>query len=90
MADGTGAGQLQPALAGSAVVGGDPKQLIAVILHGPAAVLPADRPKYSNIMPAFNLLTDQQVSELTTYIRQRFANGAAPISAAQVAPVRSK
>ncbi|MEO6002174.1 MAG: c-type cytochrome [Opitutus sp.] len=90
MVDGSGAGQLQPALAGSRVVGGDPAQVVAVILHGPAAVLPADRPTYSNIMPAFNLLNDQQISDLATYVRKRFGDGASAVSPPQVAAVRNK
>lgn len=90
MLDGSGAGQLQPALAGSAVVSGDPAQLVAVILRGPAAVLPADRAKYSNIMPAFNLLTDRQIADLATYLRQQFGRGASPLNEAQVAGIRAK
>lgn len=90
MADGSGAGQLQPALAANAVVSGDPAQLINVILHGPAAVLPATRPKYSNIMPAFNLLNDRQIAELATYLRQRFGAGASAVTPGHVAAQRTK
>lgn len=90
MPDGSGAGQLQPALAGDAVVRGDVTQLISVVLRGPAAVLPADRPKYSNIMPAFDLLKDDQIADLLTYLRQDFGKGASAVTAAQVAAVRAK
>ncbi|MDB6115533.1 MAG: cytochrome c class, partial [Lacunisphaera sp.] len=48
MPDGRGVPTMQPALAGSAVVAGDPERLINVILKGPAAVLPPDREKFSN------------------------------------------
>ena len=89
MTDGSGAGQLQPALAGSAVVSGDATKLIAVVLRGPAAVLPADRPKYSNIMPAFDLLPDQQIADLLTYLHKRFGNNASSVTPAQVAAVRA-
>lgn len=90
MIDGSGAGQLQPALVGSAVVAGDANRLIAVVLRGPAAVLPADRPKYENIMPAFDLLPDTQVADLLTYLRQRFGNKASPVTPAQVSSVRDQ
>ena len=90
MADGAGAAPMQPALAGSTVAAGDPQQLIAVVLRGPAAVLPANRPKYQNVMPAFNVLTDEQVSQVLTFVREAFAAHAAPITAAQVATVRAR
>lgn len=88
MADGSGAGQMQPALAGSAVVKGDPTQIIRIVLKGPAAVLPADRPKYSNVMPALSMLTDEQIANVVTYIRQRFGSDSSAITPAQVAAQR--
>lgn len=88
MVDGSGAGQMQPALVGSAVVKGDVTQLIRVMLNGPAAVLPADRPKYANVMPAFSVLSDQQIAEVLTYVRQNFGGGAPAVTPAQVAAQR--
>ena len=88
MADGSGAGQMQPALAGNAVVKGDPSQVIRIVLKGPAAVLPADRPKYSNVMPALSMLTDEQIANVVTYIRQRFGHDASAVTPAQVATQR--
>lgn len=88
MADGSGAGQMQPALAGSAVLKGDATQVIRVVLKGPAAVLPADRPKYANVMPAFSMLTDEQIANVVTYVRQSFGRGATAVTPAQVAAQR--
>jgi len=88
MADGSGAGQMQPALAGSAVVQGDPAQIIRVVLNGPAAVLPADRPKFQNVMPALSMLTDEQIANVLTYVRQNFGRGASAVTPAQVAAQR--
>ena len=42
MPDGKGVSGMQPSLAGSAVVAGDPATLIRVVLDGPAQALPAD------------------------------------------------
>lgn len=89
MPDGVGAGQMQPALAGSSVVRGDPKLLINVVLRGPAAVLPPDRPKYSNVMPMFSTMEDQQIADILTYVRQRFGGGASPVTAAEVSAQRN-
>ena len=88
MVDGSGAGQMQPALVGSAVVKGDATQIIRVVLQGPAAVLPADRAKYSNVMPAFSILTNEQIADVLTYVRKTFGAGSPPITAAQVAAQR--
>jgi glucose/arabinose dehydrogenase/mono/diheme cytochrome c family protein len=88
MRDGSGAGQMQPALAGSAVVKGDPGQIIRVALNGPAAALPADRPKYSNVMPSLSSLTNEQIADVLTYVRRNFGGGASPVTSAQVAAQR--
>jgi glucose/arabinose dehydrogenase/cytochrome c5 len=90
MADGSGVANLQPSLADSAVVRGDPALLIRTILHGPAAVLPADRPKYSNVMPGYaGLLNDVRAADLVTYIRQAFGEGASPVKPDQVKAQRA-
>jgi glucose/arabinose dehydrogenase/cytochrome c5 len=88
MAEGGGVPSIQPALTENSVVRGDPAMLVRVILHGPAAVLPADRPKYSNVMPGFApALNDTQVADLASFLRQAFGGGGA-VTAAQVASLR--
>jgi len=89
MADGSGAGNMQPALKDDAVVSGDVAKLIAVVLKGSAA-LPPDRRKYENIMPAFSTLTNEQIADVLTYVRQNFASGTgtSPVTPAQVAAQR--
>ncbi len=89
MADGSGVPNLQPSLIGNPIVRGDPATLVRVILHGPAAVLPADRPKYSNLMPGFApSLNDTQAADLATFLRQAYADGGADVTPAQVATLR--
>jgi glucose/arabinose dehydrogenase/mono/diheme cytochrome c family protein len=91
MADGSGVPNLQPSLVESAVVRGDPATLVRVILQGPAAVLPADRPKYSNVMPGFGpALNDPQLADLASYLRQAFGGTSDAVNAAQVAAVRKQ
>jgi glucose/arabinose dehydrogenase len=89
MPDGTGVSGMQPSLVGSAVVAGAPATLIRAVLHGPAQVLPADRPKYANLMPPFAAaMNDADVADTLTFVRKAFGKGAAPIGAAQVAAQR--
>jgi glucose/arabinose dehydrogenase/mono/diheme cytochrome c family protein len=89
MPDGSGVSSMHPPLVGSAVVAGDPATLIRVVLHGPAQVLPAGRPKYATVMPPFaTAMTDADIAETLTYTRRVFGKGASPITAVQVAVER--
>ena len=90
MADGSGVANFQPALKGDAIVAGDPDRLIHVVLEGPARVLPADRPHYSNTMPPMIGLTDKQIASVLTYVRQQFGGNTSAILPAQVKAVRSQ
>jgi mono/diheme cytochrome c family protein len=84
MPDGTGAGQLNPALVTSNVVRGDAQRVIDVVLKGPAAVLPADRPKYANQMPPFNILSDDQIADVVSYVRHQFGSGSSTVTPTDV------
>ena len=88
MVDGTGVPNLQPALVADAVVASDPNILIRLVLEGPAKVLPADRPAYSNTMPPFYQLSDQDIADVLTYVRQQYGGKASAIDPNQVAALR--
>jgi glucose/arabinose dehydrogenase/mono/diheme cytochrome c family protein len=90
MPNGSGAPSMQPALAGSTVVAGDATRLINVVLRGPAAVLPPDRQKFSNVMPPFSGLSDSDLASLVNYLRKNFAPGAGGVTVEQVAAQRAK
>jgi mono/diheme cytochrome c family protein len=91
MPNGSGVPGMQPALAGSQVVAGEATRLIAVLLKGPAAVLPADREKFQNTMPAFGAAyNDADLASVINYLRKNFAPGAAEVTPAQVAAERAK
>jgi mono/diheme cytochrome c family protein len=89
---GLGLPNLAPALKDNPIVAGDSGQLIQIVLKGPAAVLPADRPKFgSNTMDSFYYkLDDNQASAILTYVRHEFGKGAAPVPAKDIAAVRAK
>ena len=81
---------MQPALAGSAVVSGDPVRLIDVILRGPAAVLPPGREKFSSIMPPYGTaISDLEVASIINFLRQNFAPAVTAVTAEQVAARRA-
>jgi glucose/arabinose dehydrogenase len=89
MVDGTGVANMQPPLLGSKVVKGDPALVIRAVLRGPNLVLPPDRPKFNNVMPPFNSLTDEQIADVLSYVREVFGGGASAITPAQVAQARA-
>ena len=91
MPNGGGVPSMQPALAGSKIIAGDSTQLINVLLRGPAAVLPAAREKFGNVMPAFgSVLTDDDLAGVINYLRKNFAPARAAVTADEVAAQRAK
>ena len=88
MENGLGVTGLQPALVGSEVLAGDPARLLRMVIDGPAAVLPADRPKFANAMPPMGFLPDAELAAALTYAREHFGNGAKGIDSEQVAAAR--
>jgi glucose/arabinose dehydrogenase/cytochrome c5 len=88
MGDGAGVTGMMPAVAGSAVVSGDPETLVKLIVSGADAALPRSRRAYSNKMPAFPTWPDADVAAVVTYMRRAFGGGAPPVTASQVAAIR--
>lgn len=88
---GGGIARLFPALRGSAVVqSDDPASLLRVILTGARAVATEAAPT-GPAMPGFGWkLTDEQVANLTTYIRNAWGNAASAVSAAEVRGMRGR
>ena len=89
-AEGGGVPDLQPALAGSEIVLGDPAPLIEVILEGSRASALADQAGYANAMAGFAQLSDLKVAAVATHMRTSFGNSAAPISEQEVAAERDR
>lgn len=92
--NGKGIPNLAPALNGNPLIARDPALLVQILLKGPAAVLPADRPRYgSSTMDSFYYkLNDDQIVAILTYIRHTFVKGdkSEPIDPKDVAAVRAK
>ncbi len=89
-ADGGGVPHLNPPLIQTDYVLGDKARVIGVLLNGLDAHEPIDDEVYSNVMPAHDFLSDQQISDVLTFIRNSFENKASAISAAEVAAERAK
>jgi len=89
---GMGLPNMAPALKDNPIIAADSGQLIQIVLKGPAAVLPANRPKFgSNTMDSFYYkLSDDQVAAILTYVRHEFGKGAPAVGVKDVAAVREK
>jgi mono/diheme cytochrome c family protein len=89
-ADGAGVPKLNPPLIKTRWVLGDKKELISVILKGMADPIEIDDEEYHNPMPPLAHLTDQEVADILTYVRNNFENKASAVSPAEVKNVREK
>jgi len=72
-----------------AVVGKDKEKLIRIVLQGMKGVDIDDEP-YNNAMAPHPELTDQQISEVLTYVRNNWSNKASAVTPAEVKAARAK
>ncbi|NIZ03118.1 cytochrome c [Thalassospira lucentensis] len=89
--NGKGADGVFPEIDGNSLVTADtPNGLIDVILNG--AVLPSTEKRPARLaMPDFgHRLSDEEVAELATFVRQGWSNDAPAVTADQVAAIRAK
>jgi len=89
-AGGGGVPGLNPPLKGTSYVTGDTNTLLSIVINGSNEGLVVHGSTYSNAMPAFKALSDKDIAQVTSYIRQSFGNSAEPITALEVSAFRSK
>ncbi|MEJ0056183.1 MAG: cytochrome c [Bacteroidota bacterium] len=89
MADGLGAPPMNPSLSGTSFVKGDKNILIPIVLKGMSNQV-IDGQKYHNVMPPLDFLTDEQVADVLTYVRNSFGNKASLIISDEVKTIRTK
>lgn len=88
--DGKGLQGLNPPLIKTKQVAGAKPQLINIILKGLEEELTIDGETYYNPMPAQPNLTDQQIADVLTYVRNSFGNKYSLVTAAEVKAARAK
>ncbi|MES2418840.1 MAG: cytochrome c [Bacteroidota bacterium] len=87
--DGGGVMGLNPPLNKTEYVLGDQKRLINIVLKGFNQEIEIDGDTYANPMPALNYLSDQQIADVLSYVRNNLGNKASIITADQVKKVRA-
>lgn len=90
MPDGAGVPNMQPPLTRRGLLSGDPVTLIRLVLFGPDAILPANRPAWQNPMPELSSLTDEEIADALNYARRRFAGVSSALTPSQVRAERGK
>ncbi len=86
--DGRGVQHFFPPLAGNvSLQANDPSSFIHVLLTGSMSAQTASTPKKFG-MPSYASLSDQELSEIMTFVRTRWGNQGAPVTAEQVHKLR--
>jgi len=88
-ADGGGVTNLNPPFV-QEWAGGNKSRIIRMILKGSKGTVEIDGDKFSNPMAAQPYLTDQQLADVLTFVRNNFGVKASPVTAAEVKAVRAK
>lgn len=87
--NGSGVPGLNSPLIGTEYVLGDKNRLLKIILNGSEDGLELNDSEYANVMPSFRALSDEQIAEVATYIRNSFGNNGSLIDAKDVKEVRA-
>lgn len=87
--DALGTEEMNPPLVGTKEVLGDKTALVRIVLNGLKGVQVGGE-DYRNTMAPHKDLTDRQIADVLTYIRNSFGNKASAVSAAQVKAIRAK
>jgi mono/diheme cytochrome c family protein len=90
MMDGGGVQSMNPPLIRTKWVLGDKADLITIVLKGMNSGVEIDAVQYHNIMASHADLSDQQIADVLTYIRNGFGNKAKAVTEAEVKTVRAK
>ena len=89
-ADGGGVPNMQPAIAGGNWVTGDAQALALFVMSGGFDSAGRKDSANGNVMPPFRQLSDDDLAQILTYIREKFGPGASPVSAAEVSAARAR
>lgn len=88
MADALGVQGMNPPLVKTKFVLGDKTALVKIVLNGLQGV-EVDGEDYHGVMAPHPDLTDQQIADVLTYVRNSFGNKAKAVTAAEVKVVRA-
>ncbi len=88
--DGGGVQHMNPPLIKTTYVLGDKSKIIKIVLHGFSEDVDINGDSYSNTMPSFDMLKDQEIADVLTYVRNSFTNKASAVKVSEVTALRGK
>lgn len=88
--DGSGVPSMNPPLIQTKWTLGPKSILVQQVLKGSSGKVEIDGDTFSNTMPPLQSLTDQQIADVLTYVRNSFGNKASRVTVAEVKAVRAK
>lgn len=86
---GKGLAPVFPSIAGAPIVNGDPTLPIKFILQGLIGPITVDGVTYNSMMPPVAGVSDQDIADVLTYVRQSFGNRSNAVTIEQVKAVRA-
>ena len=89
-AGGTGVQNMHPPLIKTKWVLGDKTALVQIVLKGLTGEIEVNENTYHNVMAPHSELSDQQIADVLTYVRNSFGNKAKAITPAEVKAIRAK
>jgi len=89
--DGGGVQEMNPPLMKTKWVLGDKAHLVQIVIQGlKGGEVEIDGDKFHSVMPPHPDLTDQQIADLLTYVRNSFGNKASAVRVSEVKAARAK
>jgi mono/diheme cytochrome c family protein len=88
--DGSGNPGMYPPLVDTKTVKGDKDKLINIIMNGIEGEIEVKGEIYNQVMVPHSFLSDEQIADVLTYIRNSFGNNASPVSVEEVAELRTE
>jgi mono/diheme cytochrome c family protein len=88
-ADGSGVQNLNPPLIKTKWVTGDKNELIKIVLKGLDEEIEVDGEVYHNVMPGLDYISDKEIADVLTYVRNSFSNKASAVTEAEVKKQRA-
>ena len=86
---GQGVARAFPPLGGSAWATGDEGRMARIVLHGMTGEIVRGGVTYDGMMPAQDVLSDEKIAAVLTFVRANFGNAAPAVTPATVAAVRA-
>lgn len=89
-ATGQGIDPVFPPLAGSEWVAKNPSVIVRNIMHGMAGPITVKGKVYNGMMPAVAGVTDADIADVTTYVRNSWGNSASSVTEEEVKAIKAK